>query len=273
MQTFPFALRLIGFSAHEVDVFQAYFELEKERQPAYFCLLEDSLQEPDLFLVNGENLKALATLSGLNTGPARPALLVGKPVIEVAWPYVAKPLAWDALFQHLAILIGARADALSRLAAAELVAVPDRRRQPRIDFDLTDQSEYIKMRRPAAHGGVLLVDKNPAFCLQLNELLMRYHLAVDWVNSREDVLNYCRDNPIAVVMLNTSLEGIEPYALCSEIKQQAAGRRVAVIFLVGKSFDYDSDTARQAGADGMLDKPLSVNQVVLALKKFIPMGR
>lgn len=273
MQSFPFALRLIGFSDHEFDTFQAHFEQAKDSQPAFYCLQEDSLQEPDMFLVNGESLKALAQLSGLNSGPARPALLVGRPLIEVPWPYVGKPVVWDKFFQHLGILVGARADALSRLAAAELVAVPDRRRQPRIDFDLSDQSEYLKMRRPVAHGGVLLVDKSPAFCLQLNELLTRYHLAVDWVNNREDVLNYCRDNPIAVVMINTSVEEIDPYTLCAEVKQLAAGKRVAVILLTGKNFDYDSERARSAGSDGLLDKPLTVNQVVLALKKFVPMGR
>jgi CheY-like chemotaxis protein len=271
MQSIPFALRLLGFSEHESATFQANFENEKDRQPNYVCLSEDSLQEPDLYLVNGEDLKALATLSGLNPSPARPALLVGRPKVDVPWPYVKKPVKWEQLFQHLGILVGARAEALAALAAGELVAVPDRRRRPRLDFDLSDQTHYVKMRRPPANGGVLLIDRSEGFCLQLRELMTRYNLAVDWTNTHDTAVTHISKKPTAVVMVNTSMEHIDAYQLCQDLKHAAAGNALAVIFLVNKNFDYDSERAREVGADGLLDKPLQINQVVLALKKFLTM--
>ncbi|MBI3229384.1 MAG: response regulator [Burkholderiales bacterium] len=270
MQSFPFALRLLGFSEHEFDVFQVNFENEKDRQPNYFCLSDDSLQEPDIYLVNGEDIKALAQLSDINPGPARPALIVGKPKVDVPWPYVKKPLQWEHLFQHLGILVGARAESLSALTAAELVAVPDRRRRPRLDFDLTDQSHYLKMRRPPAQGGVLLIDRSDDFCVQLRELMARYQVAVDWNNTHDGSVQHVQKRATAVVMINTSLLHLDPYQLCQDVKKAANGKSIAVILLVGKNFDYDSERARAAGSDGLLDKPLQMNQVVLALKKFLP---
>ncbi len=271
MQSLPFALRLLGFSEHESATFQANFENEKDRQPNYMCLAEDSLQEPDIYLVNGEDLKALTVLSSLNPSPARPALLVGRPKIDVAWPYVKKPLKWEQLFQHLGILVGARAESLAALAAGELISVPDRRLRPRLDFDLTDQAQYLKMRRPPAEGGVLLIDRSEGFCVQLRELMARYRVKVDWMNTHDGALDYVEKNPTAVVMINTSMEHIEPYLLCQELKFAVEPKALAVIFLVNKNFDYDSERAREVGASGLLDKPLQINQVVLALKKFVTM--
>ncbi|WP_338845077.1 response regulator [Massilia sp. W12] len=280
MQTYPFALRLIGFDAQQTADFRMRFAAEQSVTPGYYCLHEDSLQDPDLYLVNGLDPKALASLSGLNPGAAQPALLIGKPSLDVPWPWAPHPVVWEKLLQHLAILVGVRADSISRLAAHELVSVPDRRRRPRIDFDLTDQSEYIKMRRPAVHGGVLLVDHQQHLCDQLNELLSRYHLAADQLSRPDEVMAYCNRNPVGVVLLNTNM-GFDPYAMCRDIKQivsaqaasQGIARRCAVILLLERGREYDSEAAHAAGAEGMLDKPIAINQVMLVLKKFISMGR
>ena len=50
-----FAIRFIGFSAREVNIFDATFSVEQNREKQYFRLPADSLQEPDLYLVNAES--------------------------------------------------------------------------------------------------------------------------------------------------------------------------------------------------------------------------
>lgn len=263
MSHLPSALRLIGFSETETALFEAHFA--GMHQPSFLCLSEDSLQEPDLLLVNGESLKALAQLSSLHPGPALPALIIGRPLVEVEWPYLKKPLNWDHLAQHLGILLAARADAIAHMSTGQLLAVADRRRRIRPDVDLGSSQEYQTMRRAPLHGDLLLVDKNEAFCHQLNHLLPRFHLHTAWVNGHDAALTWCQQQKVAVVMINTGLCHLDPYQLCRDLKQRSP--RLAVVFLVGQHFDYDANSARVAGADGMLNKPLAASHVLHALKK------
>jgi CheY-like chemotaxis protein len=272
-QNFPFAVRLMGFGKDEVELFQDYFEVEASAGHAYACLPEDSLQDPDIYIANADDVKTLMQLSNLAPSDIRPALLVGNPLAKLPFMSVPRPIHWELLFDKLGLLIEKRADVLSRLPASELVAVPDRRRRDRLDIDLTDPAEYIKMRKKPNSGGVLVVDKNGGFASRLDDLMSRYPIAVDWVDTEEAAIDVCTHMPVAVVMINTSVPEIDPYRLCIGLKHVRTSNKVAVIFLVGKPFVYDTHKAKAAGSDGFLNKPLSPNQVLLALKKFLPLSR
>jgi CheY-like chemotaxis protein len=270
---FPFAVRLMGFSAHEVDLFLAYFELEQDQGLAYFGLSEDSLQDPDLYIANADDLRTMVQLTALRPSDARPALLVGTPPVALPYACVQRPVRWEHLFDELSKLIEKRADTLSRLPASDLVAVPDRRRRERVDIDLTDPADYMAMRRPPPRGGVLLIDKNGDFTRRMNDLLARYNIVADWVDSEEGCIDLCGNMPISAVMINTSTPQVDPYRLCANIKKMHTNTNTAVIFLVGSPFVYDVARARSVGSDGLLDKPLTCNIVLMALKKFLTLSR
>ena len=273
MQTnnFPFAVRFIGFSADEAAAIEAAFEVDQDKGHAYFRLSDDSLQDPDLYLVNAGDLKALAMLSDLRPNDVRPALLVGSSGLSLPYPCVALPMRWDLLFIELDKLIEKRADALSKLDASDMVAVPERRRRDRLDIDLTDPEEYKSMRRGLSRGGVLIVDKTPVFCQYVSDMLARHRIAVDWVDDAGLAVQRCEQHQVAVVIINTSTPAIDPYQLCAAIKKNSATSDTVVILLVGKSFVYDSMRARMAGSDGMLNKPLSVNHLLAVFRKFLPL--
>lgn len=271
IQSFPFAVRLIGFPSQESDIFEATFAIEQGKGYGYFRLADDNLQDPDLYLVNADELKALATLSDLAPSDARPALLVGAPVIALPYACVERPLRWSKLFEALDSLIEKRADALSRLDASGVVSVPERRRRDRVDLDLTDPSEYLRMRASVPdNSGILVVDKNPAFRAYLSDFLMRYNMPVAWVGDEAKAVDMCSQQSIALVMINTSTPGLDPYRLCQAIKEAGRVEKTTVIFLVSKPFVYDTVLARSAGADGFLIKPLASHHLLSVLKKFLP---
>jgi CheY-like chemotaxis protein len=271
---FPFAVRLIGFTAEEAKIFEATFATEQAKGYGYFRLADDNLQDPDLYVANGSELKALVKLADLRPSDVRPALLVGRPQVELSYPYVERPIVWGALFEALDALIEKRADALSRLEASDVISVPERRRRDRVDLDLTDPSEYERMRATVSSKGmVLVVDKNPAFRNFLSELLMRFQISIEWAGDEAKAVDLCRQHPTAVVMINTSTPGVDPYRLCWAIKEKEAPAKIAVIFLVGKAFNYDSAYARSVGAEGFLNKPLSSHHMLSVLKKFMTLSR
>lgn len=269
--SFPFGVRLIRFSTEEATQFAANFSSGRRKGYGYAVLDEDNLKDPDIYIANGDDLKALVILSDLRPGVARPALVVGSSSVELPYSRIARPIDWTRLFEVLDDMVERRADALSRLGASELVSVPERRRSHRLDLDLTDPAEYARMRtRMPDDAGVLVVDKSPAIHSYLAERLMRHNMPVAWVNDECRAIELCRRDHMAVVMINTSAPGVDPYRLCKAVKENSCLAKVIVIFLVGKPFVYETEKARQAGADGFLTKPLSSNQLIAALKKFLP---
>src|SRR4051794_13243942 len=103
--SFPFAVRLIGFSVIEAKFIESIFAEEQERGYGYFRLMEDNLQDPDLYLANATDLRALASLSDLHPSAIRPALLVGTPGLGLPYPCIQRPLQPDQLLEELDKLI------------------------------------------------------------------------------------------------------------------------------------------------------------------------
>jgi CheY-like chemotaxis protein len=268
--SFPFAVRLIGFSEVEAEFIETIFAQEHGRGYGYFRLMEDNLQDPDLYLVNADSLSALAGLSDLHPSAIRPALLVGTPALSLSYPSVKRPLQSEQLFEELDKLVEKRADALSRLEASDIVTVPERRRRNRLDVDLTDPGVYLSMRRKPVQGGVLVVDKTPALRDYLDKILSKKSMPVEWADTEDIAASICRQQKISTVLINTSTPNVDPYRLCDMIKKWNPDEKTTVIFLVGKNFSYDPNRARHVGYDGFLNKPLASHHLLSVLKKFLP---
>jgi CheY-like chemotaxis protein len=265
--SFPFAVRVIGFKPQEIEIFDASFALGHGKGSGYFRLEEDNLQDPDLYIADAEDLRALVTLSDLRPSDVRPVLLVGAPVIPLPYARVERPIRWQRLFEALDELIEKRADTLARLEASDVVSVPERRRRGRVDIDLSDPTDYQRMRTELPQGGaVLVVDRTAAFRDHVADLLARHQVEVLW--ARGEVAR----QRVAVALINTSLEEVDPYRLCQAIKTARPQDRTAVVLLVNRG-SYEVERARQAGADGFLTKPVAGHHLVSALKKFMRMPR
>lgn len=270
-KSFPFAVRLIGFSQQECEAFEANFAVGSGKGYGYFSLAEENLQDPDLYIANGDDLKALVKLDSLRPSNIRPAMLVGAPMLDLPYPCVRKPVRWPALFAVLDDLVERRADALSRLEASDVITVPERRRRDRIDLDLTDPAEYARMRALVPkNGAVLVVDKNPVARDHVAGLLNRKNVPVAWASDEAQALESCRQNPTSIVIVNTSIPALDPYRLCWTIKERSMPLRTSVVLLVSKPADYDGEHARRVGADGYLVKPLASQHLNSMLKKFLP---
>ena len=75
VQKIPIAVRLLGFEGGEAARIAALLSEAPRAGPAYVCLHEDSLQEPDIYLVDGDNPAALLRLGSMRSLPL--ALQVG----------------------------------------------------------------------------------------------------------------------------------------------------------------------------------------------------
>ncbi|GAB3543561.1 hypothetical protein GCM10027343_17130 [Noviherbaspirillum agri] len=273
-RSFPFAVRLIGFSDEENAAFDVAFAAGWGKGYAYARLLEGNLQDPDLYVVNAGQMKALLILAELRPSPVRPALLVGAQAIDLPYPRVPRPIRWAHLIEKLDRLVEQRADALSRLEASDIIVVPERRHRDRLGIDLADPGKYLKLRQHVPGDGmVLVVDKNPAFRDHLSDILSRYNLPVEWAGDEEKAVALSRQSPTAMVLINTSTPAVDPYRLCWTVKEKDRSIKTAVVFLTREPFVYDIEQARRVGVDGYLNKPVASNQLKSVLKRFLPLVR
>ena len=274
-QKYPFAVRLIGFAAAEAAEVCATLALAPSAGPSYFCLLDDSLQEPDLYIANGNDLLAMATLAGVNPTDVAPALLIGNAAAPAfPFPHLLRMVdtgALDARRMHhlLAGLIGKRAQAQALLTARGVAPMIERRRHPRLDLDVGDPLLYQQRRQESPSGAILIVDKGGAFRDHVAEVFGARRLPVEWTDSAGAAVLLCDETAVSVLMINTSTPRIDPYRLCADVKCLPAAHRTAVMFLVGPNFSYDAPRGRKAGVRGVLDKPVADRHLYSAIKRLM----
>jgi CheY-like chemotaxis protein len=277
-QKYPFAVRLIGFTAAEAAEVCAALAQAPPAGPSYFCLLDDSLQEPDLYIANGDDLLAMATLAGANPTDVAPALLIGNAAAPVfPFPHVprrvdthnARPLDARRMHHVLAGLVGKRAQALALLTSRGLAPVIERRRHPRLDLDVSDPLLHQQRRQESPSGAILIVDKGGAFRDHVAKVLGARRLPVEWTDSACAAVRLCDETQVSVLMINTSTPQVDPYRLCADVKCLPAAQRTAVLFLIGPNFSYDAPRGREVGVRGVLDKPVADRHLYSAIKKLM----
>lgn len=264
----PFAVRLIGFAPAESAQIVAALAQAPSPGPAYFCLLDDSLQEPDMYLANGDDHQALLRLESARPGPLQPALVICDDPGQLQWPCIGRPLDCARLLALMAQAVGRREQALGLMAAPGKPVSLDRRRHPRIEPDDTLDAWHGR-RQPPPSGAVLIIDKGGAFRDHVAEVLGARKRPIEWTDSAPTAVRLCDETPVSLVMINTATPGIDPYSLCGQIKAQGGAARTAVVFLVSRSFHYDSARARDVGVRGLLDKPVADRHLVAALHKLL----
>ena len=263
----PTAVRLLGFAPADASAITSLLAEAPPCGPNYACLHEDSLQEPDVYLADGDNTCAMLRLAGMRSTPL--ALQVGGAERGNGWTRVERPLEAASLHAMLARLVAERRRVLERQCACGEAPLPERRRRQRGLDGLAIDGEAL--RQPPHDGKVLIVDGGGAFRAHLAQLVGAQRLAVAWTDSAPAAVRLCDETPVSLAMINTATPGIDPYALCAAIKAQEGAGRTAVVFLVGRAFCYDTARAHSAGVRGLLDQPVGDRSLVAMLMRLTSM--
>jgi len=272
LSSYPFTVRLLGFTPGETARLEVLLAqapcMETYSGPSYSCLHDDSLQEPDLYIANGDSPTALTRLGCLPPGSLQPALVIGNPGCG-PWRTLARPVDPLQLVEALADLLDTRVQVLVQQSTRTRRVLAERRRRPRLAPDCETPAFYTRLRRGPVDGSVLIVDQECHLRNQVARVLGPRRVPVEWTDSLCAAVRLCDETPVSLVLINTAAPGIEPYELCSSIKSQDGARRTPVVFLVGQSFHYDSARARRAGARGLLTAPVAGRHWMLTFQKLL----
>ena len=129
-------------------------------------------------------------------------------------------------------------------------------------------------RSPAVLPSALIVDDQPFFTTMLRTVLQQQGFRVFVANSGPDGLKLAKKNPPDIIVLDIEMPGMDGFAVCEKLREDAALKNIPVVILTGTNNPKLNEKAFKAGADITALKSLSaerlVNMIRLALNKGKP---
>jgi two-component system, OmpR family, alkaline phosphatase synthesis response regulator PhoP len=108
---------------------------------------------------------------------------------------------------------------------------------------------------------VMVVEDEPNIGALVRTYLERAGYDALWVRSGEDALAELRRQPVALVILDIGLPGIDGFEVCRRI-----GGRVPVIMLTARDEEADRVAGLEVGADDYVAKPFSPRELTARVK-------
>jgi CheY-like chemotaxis protein len=119
---------------------------------------------------------------------------------------------------------------------------------------------------------VLLVEDDPINLEVVERMLQHFGATVATATDGASALVLIQaDKPFDLILMDCEMPGMDGYAATREIRRrEAGGRRVPVIAVSGYAMPEDEDRCREAGMDGLLAKPVAMDDLRATLAKFAP---
>jgi len=114
---------------------------------------------------------------------------------------------------------------------------------------------------------VLVVDDDPAFRQGLRASLKTGGYCVDTARNAEEALEYVRERPVDIVLLDINMPGIGGVEACSRIR--AAAPQAGIVMLTVRDTEDDKVLALGAGADDYVTKPFHFRELVARLRSVL----
>ena len=122
-------------------------------------------------------------------------------------------------------------------------------------------------------GTVLVVEDDPINRLVAADMLRHLGLTVVEANDGLEALQQLVRRRFALVLMDCSLPVLDGYTATVELRQREARQglpRVPVIAVTANAFDRDSSAGREAGMDGFMSKPYTLDELVDVLALWLP---
>jgi two-component system, cell cycle response regulator len=269
---------VIGFNQTERLLLQSIFGLAARRDPGFLQRDAGSTRPADLYLVDGDDSKAMAEFQAVRSRYPAPAVLIGAGGAKAGLPVLPRPLQWARVLQSFDdALQGAAPAATDHEKTMVLRRTPAPGapvRTPTPTPAMAASASRTSSRMPAYTDSVLVVDDNATVRKFMESRLAPYGFQVDFAETGEQAVGLTGTNEYTCVFLDVVLPGIDGYQVCKLIKgNKQAIKRTAVVMLTSRSSPFDKLRGSLAGCDEYLTKPVDENHLLEVIAKFLPAAR
>ena len=264
-----FFLEMLGFPDAEKTMLATTFRLTSRRS-FYYSEAGTPEERTDIYLVNADNPKALALLDLRSPNVHAPAVLIGRGPAAIGWPLVEKPIHWMRLFDQLDSAMQAALAQRARRQPAGDSQWDGRTYRRAIDKDLVPAPVYMD---PKPTESVLVVDDSATVRAFMRAKLAPFRFDVDFAENGEAAIDMAQTKTYTCIFLDILMPGIDGYQVCRRIKSSAATKETAVVMLSSKSSAFDKFRGNWAGCDAYLGKPVSEDELLATIARFLPSAR
>jgi two-component system, OmpR family, response regulator RpaA len=113
---------------------------------------------------------------------------------------------------------------------------------------------------------VLLVEDDDNVALTVERCLRRENYKVTLASSGTEALQVSRRRTPDLILLDVTMPGMDGYAVCREIRNDATLEQIPIIFLTARTRDEDRISGFQAGADDYINKPFNLEELLLRVR-------
>ncbi|MDB5769851.1 MAG: response regulator [Burkholderia sp.] len=263
-----FVLEMLGFSGAEKDMLASTFRLTG-RRAFYYAEASAPKERSDIYLVNADNPDALTHLK--SRSPYAPAVLVGSGVAGSPWPMIDRPIRWMRLFEQLdKSMESALAERARRLESANSGKWDGRTYRRAVDRHAHPQPVFME---PDPVETVLVVDDSATVRAFMRSKLAPFRFDVDYAENGEKAIDMAQAKKYTCIFLDIMMPGIDGYQVCKSIKSNVDSRDTAVVMLSSKSSAFDKFRGTWAGCDAYLAKPVSEDDLLATIARFLPSAR
>jgi CheY-like chemotaxis protein len=115
----------------------------------------------------------------------------------------------------------------------------------------------------------MLVDDNAVDREMLSRRLTRRGYVVRESGNGAEALEQLRLDPAHIVLLDTSLPGLDGFALTRELKADSATRRIPVVVLTAHALVQHKEQALAAGCDAFETKPVELARLLATMEALL----
>ena len=116
-------------------------------------------------------------------------------------------------------------------------------------------------------GHLLLVEDEPSLGFLTQALLAKKGFKVHWVKNGFEALDYLKNNPVDLAILDIMMPKMDGYALATHIKEKHP--KVKFLFLSAKSLSQDVIRGLELGAIDYLRKPIDQQELVVRINSIL----
>jgi twitching motility two-component system response regulator PilG len=120
---------------------------------------------------------------------------------------------------------------------------------------------------------VLVVDDSATVRAFMRNKLAPFRFDVDFAENGESAIDMAQAKTYACIFLDILMPGIDGYQVCKRIKSSLATKGTAVVMLSSKSSSFDRFRGNWAGCDAYLSKPVSEDELLATIARFLPSAR
>jgi len=114
---------------------------------------------------------------------------------------------------------------------------------------------------------ILAVDNAIMFLNTLQRLLRDHPYELKCETSCQEALNYLSHNKPDLILLDVEMQDMDGYELCRKIR--AGGQRAPILFITANNEKEYVDRAIEAGAQGLIIKPVRIKQLLEKIEELL----